>query len=108
MKGVRLWMPFGGAQATKVRDVTVDSQWNSTYYFLASVVRGWSSLPYNQRYYITTRFCWGMSMEEALAKAGLCREDLGNLVDPWNEIGAGEEDGDEGKGWSPQPGDDQC
>lgn len=38
-KGVRMWAAFGGQPHTKVKDISVESNWSETYQFLAATVR---------------------------------------------------------------------
>lgn len=48
-KGARMWAAFGGADHTRVKDITIESNWTRTYAALCASLGFFSKLPWFQR-----------------------------------------------------------
>ncbi len=71
LNGHRLWAPSGDWEASKVRDIVVDSDWSKTYRLLAATISGFTDLRWDQRARIVSRVCLGVSFPQALVFIGL-------------------------------------
>jgi hypothetical protein len=59
MKGMRLWSPVNFPEAHAVRDIVVESRWVDSYRFLASSIRGFSRISWQNRLKIVGHFMFG-------------------------------------------------
>jgi len=84
LKGKRLWAAFGQCEASKVKDIVVDTRWTESYKFLAVAVSGFSKLRWDQRARIVTSFCMGENIERAFESIGMERN-WGEAIDKQEE-----------------------
>lgn len=71
LKGRRLWAPFGKCEASKVKDIVVDTRWTATYQFMATVVNGFSRLRWDQRARLVSQFVFSEDIHGAFASIGM-------------------------------------
>lgn len=72
LDGVRLWAAFGpDHEASKVKDIQVNSKWTQTYRLMASFIGGWHKLRWDQRARMTTAFCMCENFDGALRSIGM-------------------------------------
>ena len=75
LEGVRLWSAFGpDHEASKVKDIILDTRWSATYRFMAVAIGGWNQLRWDQRARMTTAFCMGDNFDQALRSIGMTPE----------------------------------
>lgn len=75
LDGVRLWAGFGpDHEASKVKDIQVNSKWTQTYRLIARSIGGWDRLRWDQRARMTTAFCMGANFDQALLSIGMTPE----------------------------------
>ena len=67
----RLWASFGKSDATRCKDIVVESEFMTAYRFIKAAIRGFTDLPWHTRMHVTNHFMRGSSIEWAFQQAGL-------------------------------------
>jgi len=75
LAGFRLWSSFGLADASKCRDIVVQSNWTAAYAFLSACVHGFSEMAWPLRMRLASAFCGGLSVGDCLQRYGIEYED---------------------------------
>ncbi|MDR3401477.1 MAG: hypothetical protein P4L99_03175 [Chthoniobacter sp.] len=68
-----LWAAFGACEASRCKDIVVNSRWTEAYKFLSLAINGFSKLRYDERARLVSHFVVGENIEAALDSIGLSK-----------------------------------